>query len=348
MKRARGYTRGEICVTLVTLVLIFGVLAGLGGGLFLLPLFGWIGGFWRIFAGLATEPFALLFGVAAFALCVFFLDAAVRPMLRNWSWRKSLALVSLAMGVAISGMALMCIVHCLYWLGTFEGPWFVLSDRSRAIFTRLESASNLKQIVIAAHNYEDNYGVLPVRGIPDVHGIPGQSWATHLLPYLEQTSLYEQIDFDKSWTSPENQERFKTRLKILEIPPLGTKEDRYNESGLAQCDYAMNVHLLQPGQCWSLMNLPDGAAHTIFSGEVSKLRRPWGDPANARDPALGINKAPCGFGAAYGANGANGENVSLCDGSVRFISETTDPAVLKALALPVDGSPAADSPDDFF
>jgi hypothetical protein len=71
-----------------------------------------------------------------------------------------------------------------------------------------------------------------------------------------------------------------------------------------------------------------GASNTILIGEVNHAFRPWGHPANWRDPATGINR-PNGFG---GAPGSGGARFVMMDGSVRFLSQDTDPAVLEALS----------------
>jgi prepilin-type processing-associated H-X9-DG protein len=73
------------------------------------------------------------------------------------------------------------------------------------------------------------------------------------------------------------------------------------------------------------------ASTTILIGEVNANFKPWGHPANWRDPAKGINRSPDGFG---GRPGAGGANFLMADGSVKFISERTSLDVLRALASP--------------
>jgi hypothetical protein len=82
-----------------------------------------------------------------------------------------------------------------------------------------------------------------------------------------------------------------------------------------------------------LEEITDGTSNTIAIGEVNHAFRPWGDPANWRDPAIGLNRRG-GFG---GPPGNGGARFVLADGSVRFLSNDTDPAVMKSLATPAGG-----------
>ena len=57
---------------------------------------------------------------------------------------------------------------------------------------RLRSQNNLKEIVLALHNYESAYGHFP-GNVTDKNGKPLLSWRVAILPYIEQNDLYQQL-----------------------------------------------------------------------------------------------------------------------------------------------------------
>jgi prepilin-type processing-associated H-X9-DG protein len=59
--------------------------------------------------------------------------------------------------------------------------------------------------------------------------------------------------------------------------------------------------------------------------------KPWGHPWQWRDPALGLNQSPDGFGS---PDSQGRVHFLMADGSVRTFSTKTSPEVLRALATP--------------
>jgi len=78
-------------------------------------------------------------------------------------------------------------------------------QQAREAARRSQCQNNLKQIGLALHNYHDTARVFPIG-----HGVWGPSlpppltgtgrlfgWATHILPYMDQAPLYNQLNFSK-------------------------------------------------------------------------------------------------------------------------------------------------------
>lgn len=94
----------------------------------------------------------------------------------------------------------------------------------------------------------------------------------------------------------------------------------------------------EPGM--SLAQIVDGAANTILLGSVSQDLKPWGHPANVRDPALGVNRSPHGF---RGPPSWNGAMFLMCDGSVKLLGSETDLRIVQALGTPSGGEQVNES-----
>ena len=67
---------------------------------------------------------------------------------------------------------------------------------AREAARRGQCSNNLRQIGLGVHNYEDVYKTLPPGGIfASASGVKRGSVLVHLLPFIEQTSLYGAFDF---------------------------------------------------------------------------------------------------------------------------------------------------------
>ena len=110
-------------------------------------------------------------------------------------------------------------------------------QKVREAAARMSCQNNLKQIALAAHNYESAYGVLPpgYLGPPRPHGtltgLGNYQWQgtlAFLLPYLEQTNVYNQftnMNWDVNtlgptnwWTTGQNVTAAQARIKTFTCP----------------------------------------------------------------------------------------------------------------------------------
>ncbi len=105
--------------------------------------------------------------------------------------------------------------------------------------------------------------------------------------------------------------------------------------GFGLSHYSANVHVMGGNRTMRPSDLSD-TSNTILIGEVNAGFQPWGHPVNWRDPALGVNRSPHGFG---GAPYAGGAQLLMADGSVRFVSEKFSPDVMRALGKPTGKGP---------
>ncbi len=106
-------------------------------------------------------------------------------MLKGLSRRRGFTLVELLVVIAI--------------IGILVGLLLPAVQAAREAARRMQCSNNMKQIGLALHNYSSAYSSMPAgcNGIPNAAGtnFNGHGWTWHasILPYLEQTTLYDAI-----------------------------------------------------------------------------------------------------------------------------------------------------------
>lgn len=256
-----------------------------------------------------------------------------------WQKRWTCGVLALGLGLMASGISVASISGRAWSMLSGKDQIFIPYSGPRGAARRSMSKNNLKQMGRALHAYHNAHDRLPPGGTFDRAGQPQHSWMTQILPYLDQESLYEQIDFQQPWTAEANRRAFQTELPEFEIPvPRETERSRDHLHGYMPAGYAANARVLNVNSGLNFQEIKDGTSNTILAGEVNSRIKAWGDPTNFRDPATGIDRRPDGFGSPF----IGGANFLMGDGSVRFFSEDIDPAILKALATPNGGEPVGD------
>src|SRR5438034_1844036 len=104
-------------------------------------------------------------------------------------WRRgAFTLVELLVVIAIIGVLVALLLPAV--------------QAAREAARRMSCSSNLRQLALAMHNYHDTHKTLPYTtaawgpsGIVNSIDNRGWSWNSFILPYIEQQSIYNQIDF---------------------------------------------------------------------------------------------------------------------------------------------------------
>ena len=197
---------------------------------------------------------------------------------------------------------------------------------AREAARRAQDANNMKQIMLALHNYHDVYGHFPPPVVVGPDGKTPHSWRLAILPFIEGKPLYDQYKLDEPWDSENNK-------RVLEQMPPSLR-DPAADAGSKETSYFALVGPTtafgeREGKGTQFPAITDGMSNTIAIVEA-KRSVPWTKPEDIDyDPAKPLPK--------LGGWHAGGYFAGFCDGSVRFLAETLDQQTLRAMITKAGG-----------
>jgi prepilin-type processing-associated H-X9-DG protein len=201
-------------------------------------------------------------------------------------------------------------------IGAMVGLLLPAVQSAREAARRMESSNNLKQIMLAMHNYEAAYRKLPAQAILDADDKPLLSWRVAILPFLDQQQLYNEFHLDEPWDSPHN-------IKLLDrMPSFFQNPSNPPAPGMTTYLVPMGEGVGLGSSGISFRNMTDGTSNTIAVVDVNpELGVPWTKPDD-----FDINQVDL-----LNLLRFEGSNVGFFDGSVRFLSSSIDLELLEAM-----------------
>ncbi|QEG20513.1 DUF1559 family PulG-like putative transporter [Mariniblastus fucicola] len=257
-------------------------------------------------------------------------------------------------------------------IGILIGMLLPAVQQVREAARRTACLNNLAQLGMAMHNYEFSFGALPP-GVIDKTGpiqnvATGQhvSWTIHLLRFLEQNGVADNVDIDSGAYSAVNAPARATQMIVFQCPSQATTMSMGGTAGLshyAGCHHSVeapidvdNNGLLFLNSAVTYGDIYDGSSNTFLIGEfiadVSDLGWLSGTRATLRNTGELLDYAE--FNAKYGMGGIAAlpkthvggfssphpgtSNFLFADGSVQSVSNTINQTVYETLGNRSDGA----------
>jgi prepilin-type processing-associated H-X9-DG protein len=198
---------------------------------------------------------------------------------------------------------------------------------ARAAARRAASMNNMKQLMLAMHNYHSAHDHFPPAVVIGPDGKTPHSWRVELLPYLEQADLYNEYKMNEPWDSPANRKVLEACPKIFTFP--GSEAGNTNSAYFA----LTGPETIMPaeGKGVGIATITDGTSNTIALVETQR-DIPWTKP---EDIPFDSKQATPKLGGFYPESA--GFNVAFADGSVKFIKDSINTFLLRALITKAGG-----------
>lgn len=186
-------------------------------------------------------------------------------------------------------------------------------QQARESARRTACKSQLKQFGLALHNYHDTHSVFPIGAghASTTYGGGSQAsarapWTVLILPFVEQSALYQAFDLDQGMFSfsleegqipTQNQAPAKRSLAIYQCPSFsGTRRFHTNYFGVmgGRPDKPVYASSVNPGRAmWEngilyrnssagMRDVTDGSSNTLLVGETTYQRSPISDSSQSQ------------------------------------------------------------------
>jgi prepilin-type N-terminal cleavage/methylation domain-containing protein len=295
-----------------------------------------------------------------------------KPLVRG---TRSRALLNRQGRTARTGFTLVELLVVVAIVGLLVSLLLPAVQQSREAARRAQCQNQLRQIGLGMLAYHDSATTFPPGLVDRITGSNPQgkqlAWSVYLLPFIEETSVFQRFNLNASYRSIANRGAAGTIIAIYNCPSTTrlaadrtgfTTGDR-NHNGqwdpgddLAFTDYGGNVGFTSPGKGFAngvllretpiaIAQITDGTSHTILisedTGRGAAFDGQWANGENIFDETAPINnralpESQWQYDEMW-SDHPGGINALCCDGSVHFLFEDMDLDTLSALCTRASG-----------
>jgi prepilin-type N-terminal cleavage/methylation domain-containing protein len=243
-------------------------------------------------------------------------------------------------------------------------------QQARAAARKTQCLNHLHQIGLALHSYHETHSILPPGAIVLGPGLPvvfsGWGWGAMILPQLDQSPLYNQIDFRLGTAVDANEPLIAVGIPGWRCPSDGTADtitayvSGHPPTQVSTGNYCSSASLMGPLTDIRFGQVKDGLSQTLMAGErVNQSLGPgtppftaaWSGLVTKRDgyvfTAVPYTTAVAAYPINFHLGGtqnfssrhAGGSLFLFGDGAARFLNETIDVQLYYALGTPAGGEP---------
>lgn len=244
-------------------------------------------------------------------------------------------------------VGILCILPFVFAIGL--AIFLPAVQQARVAARRTHSRNNLKQMALALHNFHDTNQCFPAGTYPDEKLTAEErlSWMAAILPFMDQTTLHQSINFKAAWNDESNR-----RAAATMVPEYLNPGSVAAETGLAEAHYvgiaglgndapmlpvtSNRAGIFGIDRTTRISDVKDGMSSTMMISEASGQFGPWVSGGHATMRSLTTKpyiKGPDGIGGPFRGIVA----IAMADGSARFVSEDVDPVTFERLSTMADG-----------
>jgi prepilin-type N-terminal cleavage/methylation domain-containing protein/prepilin-type processing-associated H-X9-DG protein len=260
-----------------------------------------------------------------------------------------------------AGMTLVELLVVVAIIGVLVAIMLPAVQAARETARRAQCQNNLRQIGVALQVYHDFRRQLPIgcvdKRTPSSNPAGRQhAWSAELLPHIEESALWQRIDFEAAYDAPINAPAAVEPVAIYVCPstvrhavgrergavtnPLAANDpttyggaaiDYGGIYGVAQTSPSANGVFLYDRHV-KLSDVTDGTSHTLAVAEDSGrgwlMNGEWINGENIYDVGGPINRQQDNE---VWSDHPGGAMALWCDGAVTFLPETMEHSVLRAM-----------------